>query len=170
VTSRAVSTLAATHWGDDADGPASSATFYYPTAVAVAPDGRVFFLASSTGKLKVIGTDASRTVTTLVGGGLGFSDGLGDVARMQPQMGLLWLNGSLVVSDSANQRLRLVSPGASAGSTTVKTWAGSGAMGNDDGLASAAAFQVPLGLWGGRDGTVYVVDGGTLGSLRAVRP
>jgi hypothetical protein len=169
VTTRAVSTLAATHWGDDADGPASSASFYYPTAVAVAPDGRVFFLASSTGKVKVIGTDAARTVTTLVGGGLGFSDGPGTAARMQPQMGLLWLNGSLIVSDSANQRLRWVSPGASAGSTTVKTWAGSGLMGSDDGLASAASFQVPLGLWAGKDGSIYLIDGGA-GALRAVRP
>ena len=168
VTTRAVSTLAVTHWGDDADGPASTATFYYPTSVAVAPDGRVFFLASSTGKLKSIGTDAARTVTTLVGGGLGFSDGTGSGARMQPQMGLLWLNGALVVSDSANQRLRYIVPGASAASTSVKTWAGDGQMGSDDGLASAASFQVPLGLWAGKDGSVYVADGA--GTLRAVRP
>jgi hypothetical protein len=31
-----------------------------------------------------------------------------------------------------------------------------------------ASFQVPLGLWAGKDGSVYVVDGA--GALRAVRP
>ena len=169
VTTRAVTTLAVTHWGDEADGPASSATFYYPTAVAVAPDGRVFFLARSPGKVKVIGTDAARTITTLVGGGLGFSDGSGSSARMQPQMGLLWCSGALIVADSANQRLRRVVPGASASSTSVWTWAGDGRMGSDDGAASVASFEVPLGLWAGKDGTVYVVDGGP-GALRAVRP
>jgi len=168
VTRNAVSTLAVTHWDDDSDGPASSASFYYPTAVAVAPDGRVFFVASSTGKLKVIGTDASRTITTLVAGGLGFADGPGTGARMVPQMGLLWFNNALIVSDSGNQRLRWVVPGASAGSTTVSTWAGDGRMADDDGLASTASFHVPLGLWAGKDGSIYVVDGE--GSLRAVRP
>jgi hypothetical protein len=169
VTTRMLTTLAATHWGDDLDGPASVATFYYPTAVAVAPDGRVFFLASSTGKVKVIGTDPARTVTTLVGGGLGFSDGDGNNARMVPQMGLVWLNGALIVSDSGNQRLRYVTPGSNCASTLVKTWAGDGAAGGDDGFASSASFEVPLGLWAGKDGTVYVVDGGA-GTLRAIRP
>src|SRR5262249_17331663 len=101
VTTRAVSTLAITHWGDEHDGPAASATFYFPTAVAVAPDGRVFFLASSTGKLKVVGTDAARTVTTLVAGGIGFADGPGSSARLQAQSGLLWSGpSSLLVSDA----------------------------------------------------------------------
>ena len=117
----------------------------------------------------MIGTDASRTVTTLVAGGLGFADGPGTGARLVPQMGLLWLNGGLIVSDPGNQRLRWVSPGATADSTTVQTWAGSGRSGTDDGSASAASFEVPLGLWNGTDGNVYVVEG-TAGTLRAVRP
>jgi hypothetical protein len=170
VTTRAVTTLAVTHNGDDADGPAlTAANFYWPTAVTVAPDGRVFFLASSSGEVKVIGTDASRTVTTLVKGGLGFGDGPGTGARLQPQAGLLWYANALILSDPGSHRLRWITPGASAGSTTVKSWAGSGRTGTADGSASAAAFEVPLGLWAGRDGNVYVVDG-TAGTLRVVRP
>jgi hypothetical protein len=88
---------------------------------------------------------------------------------MTPQMGMLWFNGALIVSDSGNQRLRRVVPGASAESTTVTTWAGDGMAGGDDGAASAASFQVPLGLWAGKDGSIYVVDGGA-GTLRAIRP
>jgi hypothetical protein len=177
VTTRRVTTLArSSDCCNESDGPAGganpapgAAAFFYPTAVAVAPDGRVFFLASSVGKLKVIGTDASRTVSTLVTGGLGFTDGFGTQARMQPQMGLLWWNNQLLVSDSANQRVRLVAPGSTSGSTSVKTWAGSGRVGTDDGPASAASFQVPLGLWAGRDGKIYVIDGAA-GSLRAITP
>ncbi|HET7785547.1 MAG TPA: N,N-dimethylformamidase beta subunit family domain-containing protein, partial [Myxococcales bacterium] len=66
----------------EADGPAGGANpgpgdaaFFYPTAVAAAPDGRVFFLESSMGKIKVVSPGPARTVTTLVSGGLGFADG-----------------------------------------------------------------------------------------------
>jgi len=170
VTTRAVTTLAITHNGEDADGPGLTvANFYWPTAVAVAPDGRVFFLASSTGAIKVIGTDASRTVTTLVKGGLGFGDGPGTGAQLQPQMGLLWFNNGLIFSDPGSHRLRWIMPGSTAGSTMVKSWAGNGRTGIGDGSGASAAFEVPLGLWRGTDGNVYVVDG-TAGTLRVVRP
>jgi hypothetical protein len=88
---------------------------------------------------------------------------------MQAQMGLIWSAGGLIVSDSANRRLRRVFPGSTAGSTTVRTWAGSGRLGADDGAASTASFQVPLGLWPGKDGSVYAVDGAA-GTLRAINP
>ena len=164
----AAGTLAISHGGDDQDGPAATATFYYPTAVATAPDGRLFFLASSTGKIKMIGADPAHTITTLTSGGLGFADGMGTTARFQPQQGLLWWNNALLVADSANQRVRVVVPGADAASTRVQTWAGSGQVGADDGPARTASFQVPLGMAAGTDGAVYLVDGA--GSLRTVRP
>jgi hypothetical protein len=169
VSTRTVTTLAVTHWGDDQDGPASVANFYYPTAVAAAPDGRVFFVASSLGMIKVIGTDPAHTVTTLVSGGMGYSDGPGTSAMMQPQGGLVWNNGTLVVSDSGNQRLRLVTPGTDCTTTRVQTWAGSGLMGADDGSARTASFQVPMGLARGVNGVIYLADGAA-GTLRAVRP
>jgi hypothetical protein len=169
VQSRAVSTLATARSWDEADGPARFATLYWPTAVAVAPDGRIFFVASYTGTLKVVGTDPARTITTLVNGGHGFGDGPGDRARLEPQGGLAWLDGGLIVSDPGNQRLRWVSPGSNAATTTVKTWAGSGDSSTVDGAGSTASFELPLGLWRGRDGNVYVVDGAA-GALRMVRP
>jgi hypothetical protein len=165
-----VSTLAISRGGfDDVDGPAGSAVFFYPTAVAVAPDRRVFFVASSTGKLKVVGNDPQHTVTTLTRGGLGFADGAGTSAMLQPQAGLLWLSGNLIVADTLNQRLRVVTPGVDAASTRVATWAGNGTMSSVDGAAEAASFMLPLGLALGRDGLVYAADGGA-GTLRAVLP
>jgi hypothetical protein len=170
VTTGAVTTLASGgDWWEETDGPAAHATFFWPTAVAVGPDGRVFFVASYSGTLKAIGTDASRTITTLVAGGHGYGDGPGTGARLEPQGGLVWFKGGLVVADPGNQRLRWVVPGATAGSTTVKTFAGSGFSGSDDGPGPTASFEVPLGLWGGKDGRLYVVDG-TAGTLRAVTP
>jgi hypothetical protein len=170
VNTHNVTTMAITHWGDDTDGPAASATFYYPTAVAVAPDGRVFFLASSTGKLKVIGTDTAHTITTLVAGGVGFADGPGSSAMLQPQAGLLWYGpSSVLVADSANQRVRMVTVGTSASTTRVQTWAGSGDMGASDGPAKTASFEVPLGMTRGTDANIYLVDG-VAGTLRSIKP
>jgi hypothetical protein len=169
LTTNVVSTLAVTHWGVESDGPASAATFYYPTAVAVAPDKRVFFVASSTGKLKVIGNDANHTVTTLVQGGVGFADGDGNHAMLEPQGGLVWSNGKLLLADTLNQRLRIVTPGTTAATTTVHTWAGSGALGSRDGAAAVASFELPMGMTLGKDGFVYLVDGSS-GMLRQVMP
>jgi hypothetical protein len=160
-----VSTLAGNRGGEDRDGPISSAAFFYPTAVARAADGRIFFIASSTGKLKMI---SGGYVTTLVSGGLGFADGAGSTARMLAQGGLVWDGEALLVADTGNQRLRRVVPGSSATTTRVQTWAGTGRVSSVDGSASAASFQVPLGMVRGADGTVYVVDGGAA-ALRAVR-
>lgn len=167
VTTKAVSTLAVTHWGDDVDGPASSATFYFPTATAAGPDGRVYFVSSSTGKVRSIGTDAAHTVTTLVAGGLGLSDGAGTTAQLLAQGGLVWDGQGLVVADSGNQRLRLIVPGTDAASTRVQTIAGSGKVAMTDGSAAAASFAMPLGLFRPSAGTVYVADGG--GSVRVLR-
>jgi sugar lactone lactonase YvrE len=168
VSTRNVTTLAVTHGGDEHDGPAASASFLYPTAVARATDGRVFFIASFSATLKVIGTDAAHTVTTLVNGGPGFADGPGTTARLLPQGGLAWDGSGLLVADSANQRIRRVAPGTDAASTRVQTWAGSGRVGSADGTASAASFEMPLGIYRAPDGTVYVADGGA-GALRVVR-
>jgi hypothetical protein len=181
VTTGAVRTLAGGNYGDEADGPGREAIFFFPTAVAAASDGRIIFVSSSKGKVKVIGADASRTVTTLVGGApgfadgtgmigsLGFADGAGTAALMLPQGGLVWDGEALLVADAGNQRIRRVVPGTDAASTRVQTWAGTGRVGAADGPASAASFGLPLGLYRARDGTVFVADGGA-GSLRAIRP
>jgi hypothetical protein len=181
VTSGALRTLAGGNYGDEADGPGREAIFFFPTAVAAASDGRIFFVSSSKGKVKVIGTDVSRTVTTLVGGApgfvdgtgmtgsLGFADGAGATALMLPQGGLVWDGEALLVADVGNQRIRRVVPGDDAASTRVQTWAGNGRVGAADGPARDASFGLPLGLCRARDGTVFVADGGA-GSLRAIRP
>src|SRR2546428_325664 len=106
VQTRAVTTLAVSHGPDERDGPGlTAASFQRPTAVAVAPDGRIFFVASPSGTVKMIGTDASRTVTTLVAGGLGFAHRPRTGARPLPPIGPLLLNGALIVSDPRDQRL-----------------------------------------------------------------
>ena len=181
VASGSVTTLAQGQAGSDSDGPglntcgasdftcqAALAHFQNPTAVAAAPDGRVFFVASYSSKVKVVGTDGAHTVTSLTSGP-GFRDGAGGSALLLPQQGLVYAGGALYVADTGNLRIRKLTPGADAGSTTVTTWAGSGKTGSADGAASAASLGLPLGMAVGGDGTVYVVDGDGL-SVRAIHP
>ena len=151
------------------DGPAATAGFLHPSAIAAAPDGRVFVVASQSGTVKRIGTDPARTVTTIAGVGPGAVDGPGDTARMSPQGGAVWAGGRLLVADGSNFRIRAVSPGSGAGDTQVWTYAGTGLPGDRDGGGSAATLGFPLGLAVAPDGRVLVADAGN-GTIRVLSP
>ena len=149
----------------DRDAPRGSAGLIAPTAVAAAPDGRVFGVTSFDGRVKVIGTDG--TVTTIAGGGPGGVDGTGDVARLGPQSGAVWAGDRLLVADPANFRVRAVVPGASAAQTAVSTLAGTGRPGGADGSGDVASFGLPVGLAVAPDGRVLVADAAN-GAIRAI--
>jgi DNA-binding beta-propeller fold protein YncE len=149
------------------DGPAATAGFIHPSAVAVAPDGRAFVLATQSGTVKRIAPDGARTVTTIAGAGPGARDGPGDTARLSPQGGLVWAGDRLLVADAANGRIRAVRPGGDASATTVTTWAGTGERGARDGPGDTATLGLPLGLALAPDGRVLVADGAT-GTIRVL--
>ncbi|HEX9052881.1 MAG TPA: hypothetical protein VF841_20300 [Anaeromyxobacter sp.] len=151
----------------DRDGPGASAGLLAPTAVAAAPDGRIFAMTSFDGRVKAIGTDAARTVTTLAGGGPGGLDGRGDVARLGPQGGAVWAGDRLLVADPANFRVRAIVPGPDAARTQVSTFAGRGRPGAADGAGGEASFGLPVGLALAADGRVLAVDAWN-GSVRAI--
>ena len=163
LVSAQVTTLAGSGAGGFLDGPAAVARFDFPTAVAVAADGRIFVVSSGDSTLKVIGTDPARTVTTLVAGGAGYLDGPGTDAKILAQSGLAWdeAAGALYLSDPGNGRIRLVRPGTDASSTTVSTFAGTGRGDSGD-----TSLGLPLGLALG-SGLLYVVDAST-GSVRSL--
>ena len=106
-----------------------------------------------------------------------YADGLASQgAGLGDQLGAVWANGGLVLSDATNQLVRVVKPGSGTdeaslkSSTQVYTYAGAAAFGSADGAAETATFQLPLGLGVGLDGkTVYVADAGA-GAVRVIRP
>jgi DNA-binding beta-propeller fold protein YncE len=174
VATARVTTIAGGGAGDPADGPALSARFSGPTAVAAAADGRIFFVASGAtnglagSQVKMIRTDASRTVVSLTTGGFGFADGAGTAAKLLPQSGLAWDGQALYVSDPGNYRIRRIVPGSDAASTRVFTLAGTGQPGSSDGRGDLASFGMPLGMQLQADGTLLVADG--TGAVRAITP
>jgi thiol-disulfide isomerase/thioredoxin len=87
----------------------------------------------------------------------GDEDGIGDAARLQHPLGVLWLESKkrVLVADTYNHRLKLVDPETRA----VESWAGSGKAGLEDGEGLAARFSEPAGFALAPDGKrVYVAD------------
>ncbi len=164
-----VTTLAGSSVGF-ADGSGAAARLNSPSAVAVAPDGTVYFLDTFNQAIRRIGTDGAHTVTTLVGGDAypsALVDGDGITARLGAQQGLAWQGGRLFVSDVGSARVRVVTPGADAASTSVATLAGSGRSAFTDGAGAAAAFALPTGLAADAAGNLFVADAGN-GAVRVI--
>lgn len=94
----------------------------------------------------------------------GLVDGPGHAARFDSPVGLaVRPDGTVVVADSRNHRIRTVSV-----SGVVSTLAG-GAEGDADGAGTAATFRFPTGVAVGPDGAVYVADAGNH-RIRRVAP
>jgi hypothetical protein len=161
-----VTTLAGSVQGD-LDGAGATARLTYPTGIAAAPDGRIFVVSATLGKLKVIQPDSFRTVVTLTRGGDGFRDGAGKDARLSVQGGLAWGGGFLAAADGSNLRVRAISPGATAASTTVTTLAFSGRFGLADGTGAESEIGMPAGVAASSDGLLYVSDAAN-GTIRVV--
>jgi DNA-binding beta-propeller fold protein YncE len=146
-----------------------------PTAVAAAPDGRIYVVRVMGGSPGVSAILPDGTVVPMTDGL--YDDGLASQgAGLGSQLGAVWANGALILSDATDQRIRLVRPGSGTdeatlkSSTQVETYAGAATFGSADGPAETATFELPLGLGVGLDGkTVYVADAGA-GAVRVIRP
>ena len=101
----------------------------------------------------------NNVVTTLAGSGSAtFADATGAQASFNSPNGLAVApDGTIYVADTANHRIRKVTPGG-----VVTTLAGSGSATqagvNPDGTGTGASFNVPTGVAVGPDGNIYVAD------------
>ena len=159
----AVSIFAGTEAGLAGDnGPAARAQLNLPQAVAVASDGSVYVSDAANSRIRRITPDG--VIRTVAGsgpgsgeGGAGFAGdgGPADKARLFSPADLKFnALGQLYVSDSGNNRIRLLAHGA------MMTVAGSGAPAftGDNGPALKAAFNTPQKIALAPDGSVYVAD------------
>lgn len=98
----------------------------------------------------------SRQVETLAGGDLfefGDTDGVGDAARLQHPLGVLYAEGAVFIADTYNHKIKRLD----LQTRTVKTFAGTGKPGQTDGAMVAASFYEPGGL-SMANGKLYVAD------------
>lgn len=94
-------------------------------------------------------------VKTLAGGSAGFADGEGRLARFSRPSGMaVAADGSLLITDTGNHRIRLVKPDGK-----VITAAGSGVPGYSDGPALQARLEAPTGGALDPAGNYYFIDG-----------
>lgn len=134
------------------DGTLSMAGFAQPSGLA--SDGKTLYVADSESNI-IRAIDLTQgIVETLVGGDLfefGDIDGEGDDVRLQHPLGLVMLDGKVLVADTYNHKVKQLDSQA----RTVKTLYGTGKPGQADG--ASASFYEPGGLSIAK-GKLYVAD------------
>jgi len=136
------------------NGPATSAGLSFPCAVAVDADGK---LSIADGQR--IRTISGGTITTVAGtGAAGYSgdDGPATSAQLYNPTGVaVDTAGNLYIADSNNYRVRMVSVLG-----TITTVAGTGTAGysGDDGPATSAQINYPVGVAVDAAGNLYVAE------------
>ncbi len=150
-----VAGLANTNGCTDATG--SDARFRHPSDVAVVANGDVIVVDSGNNSIRRI--QPTGQVSTLAGLACGLipggADGRGAIARFHaPTHVASRVDGSVVVADTLNHSIRIVSP-----SGEVTTIAGLPAGGSTiDGRGTEAIFDYPAGLAIGPTGDLFVAD------------
>lgn len=145
-------------------GLASSALLNEPQGIVVAADGTLYLADTGNQRVRVV---RSGVISTLAGDGVAGFAGDGAAAgsaRLNRPMGLaLMTDGTLLIADSGNHRVRAVRSGA------ISTLAGSGTQGfaGDGGRAVAARLDTPEAVGVAGDGRVLIADTHN-GRLRAV--
>jgi sugar lactone lactonase YvrE len=138
-----------------ADGPAAEAKFNGPRSVTVDGAGNVYVADTGNHCIRVVSPDGQ--VSTLAGAKEpGYADGQGAEARFSFPAGIaVDAEGNLYVADTANHRIRRITPDG-----VVTTLAGSGEPGDADGPAGETQFRGPEGVVVDAGGNLIVADTG----------
>ena len=151
-----VQTVAGSGRIGQADGPAETATFSFPTAVLPLADGSCLVSDTGNNMVRHVSVDARGGYSVRAVGSRGFT-------WLRPR-GLAQLpDGGVLVCDSGHNRIRLLGADGS-----VSVFAGNGRRGRSDGSALGATFDAPVAVCVCADGSVLVCDGGNH-CIRAVK-
>ncbi|KDO18650.1 hypothetical protein SPRG_15996 [Saprolegnia parasitica CBS 223.65] len=143
-----VTTVAGTGVMGDADGSASTATFYMPKSIAVANST---ILVADTYNYKLRSINGS-VVSTFSGSGVS-GQASGPLPTYAFPYALAMAPSGVVYATDGNMVRKIALDGS-------VTNIGSSTAGHSDGSGASAAFDTPTGVAVDVDGTVYVVDTG----------
>jgi sugar lactone lactonase YvrE len=138
-------------------GPATSAQICGPSGVAVDGTGNLYIADRGNNRTRKV---AAGVINTIAGNGLYSYSGDGGLA-INAQLGSISAlatdnSGNLFISDSGNNRVRVVSSGG-----TISTFAGGGTQGlGDGGPATSASLSSPRGLAVDSQHNVFIADSG----------
>jgi serine/threonine protein kinase, bacterial len=145
-----VSTLAGSTSGF-ADNIGTLAKFDTPKGVCTDFSGNVFVADRFNERIRKI--DSTGEVITIAGGAIGFTDGLGILARFNKPLGVaVDANGNVYVADADNNKIRKINTNGQ-----VTTLAGSTA-GFTDGTGTTAQFNFPFDICVDAAGNLFVAD------------
>ena len=139
-------------------GPATLAQLFQPSALTLDSAGNLFIADSGTQRIRQVLRDG--TATTLAGTGTpgrGAADGspAGNVALNTPMGVAMDSSGNVLVADTYNHRVLLVTP-----TRAIRTVAGTGTGGaSPDGtMPLVAQLRGPRAVCADRSGNLYIVD------------
>ena len=147
---------------------ATAASLHFPTGVALDSVNNVYIGDTFNGRIRRV--MPSGMIGTFAGNGqFGFSGdgGPASTASLSSPSGVaVDLMGSLYIADTANSRIRKVSPAG-----VISTVAGNGGLGftGDGGMATAATLFDPFGIAVDKNGNFYIADTGN-SRIRKVSP
>jgi len=149
-----VTTLAGNGTQSFVNGTGTGATFNGPRGIVVLANGNLAVLDSVNSAIRLV-TYPGGVVTTLAGSGTpAYADGTGAGASFSFPGGIALLpDGNIVVADTENHRIRIVTPAG-----VVTTLAGSGTPAFANGTGAGASFWYPYGVAVLLDGNIAVVD------------
>ena len=149
-----------------ADGTASAARFYGPSAAAVDSAGNVYVADTENCTIRKVTPAGELTTLAGLAGSPGSANGTGSAARFSFPFGVAVDGaGNVYVADTDNHTIRRVTPAGA-----VTTLAGlAGSFGSANGTGSAARFYGPSGAALDHAGNVYVADSGNH-TIRKVTP
>jgi sugar lactone lactonase YvrE len=147
-------------------GPATSAGLTLPEGLALDGNGNLFIADYLNNRIRRVDVN-THVITTVAGsedpfvGGYAGDGGLATLARLNlPFAVAVDKNGNLFISDSGNNVVRRVD----AQTQIITTYAGNGLPGTpgmangDGGAATAAQFNLPVGLVIDGNGNLYIAD------------
>jgi sugar lactone lactonase YvrE len=166
-TDGTVTTIAGTgvagYSGDN--GPATSAKLNTPLGITLDSSGNLYIADGNNNRIRKV--DTSGTITTFAGdgsGAFGGDNGVATSAQIFGPFGVLALGSNIYITDTGNNRVRKVDAGG-----TITTIAGSGTAGfaGDNGAATSAQFNTPIGIAADSAGNLYITDYSN-GSIRKI--
>jgi hypothetical protein len=148
-------------------GPATDAQVNRPEGVIPLADGS--YLVADTGNHRIRRVTPDGIITTYAGSTRGFGGDGGPAAGGQldsPRDGAQLLDGSILIADTGNHRIRRVAPDG-----TITTFAGTGTpgAGGDGGAATVAQLNAPRDVAPLADGGVAIADTGN-DRIRRITP
>jgi sugar lactone lactonase YvrE len=149
-----VSTFSGKGPAGSTDGLKDSSLYRKPSGITVSTLGAVFIADAGNNRIRKINTDG--LVTTLGGNIAGYAEGTSDICLFNNPLGIaVDVLGNVYVADANNNRIRKIRVDG-----VTSTFAGSGAVGSQDGTGSFAQFNHPTGLAIDAKGNLYVADAG----------